>query len=100
MGIPGNLCAATHVKFKFFNHPAVYSTPKCEGVSFNPRLRSSVQLEQKITKDFIDFIMMGSIEVEVYGKRSAPYKYPITPVDMESIPPRLLPANPFRGEEG
>lgn len=99
MGLPDNLCAATHLKFKFFNHSAVYTTPKHDGVHTNPRLRSSVHLEQKITRDFIDFIMTGAIEVEIYGKRSAPFNYPLIPVDLESMPLDLLPANPLRDEE-
>jgi hypothetical protein len=72
--LPKNLCSATYVTFKFFFHSAVYKTPRYCGSAINPAVEFTVAVDQKITRDFIDFVRSGSIEMEVFGKRHDPVK--------------------------
>lgn len=63
--LPSNLCASTYAYFKFFFHPSAYKTSRYGGVAVNPVIDHTVAIDQKITKDFVDFIKTGCIEIEV-----------------------------------
>lgn len=65
--LPKSLCAATYVTFKFFFHSAVYKTPRHCGHAVNPAIDHTIAIDQKITRDFIDYIRAGCIEMEVSG---------------------------------
>lgn len=66
--LPIHLCAQTHVYFRFYNHSLGYKTPRHEGVCCNPYYGASVRVDQRISKDFEEYIKMGVLEMEVFGK--------------------------------
>ena len=63
--LPKHLCSSTYAYFKFFFHAQPYRTPRYCGTAVNPELGYTVSIEQKITRDFIDFIKSGCLEIEV-----------------------------------
>lgn len=70
--LPPNLCASSYVKFKFFYHTKTYKTPRHGGAGTCPYLHSTMQISQKITMDFIEYVRRASLEIEVFGKRRPP----------------------------
>jgi hypothetical protein len=70
--LPPNLCASSYVKFKFFYHTKIYKTPRHGGAGTCPYLHSTMQISQKITMDFIEYVRRASLEIEVFGKRRPP----------------------------
>ena len=63
--LPSTLSASTYSYFKFFFHPGPYKTTRYAGVSSNPVIDQTISVDQKITKDFLDYIKAGCIEIEV-----------------------------------
>jgi hypothetical protein len=72
--LPKSLCSATYVCFKFFFHSTAYKTPRYCGTAVNPAIEHTIAIDQKITRDFVDYIRSGCIEMEVFGKRQDPSK--------------------------
>ena len=72
--LPSSLCAAVYVYFKFYMHGTGYKTIRHPGMCVNPTLSCPIRVEQRITKDFEDYIKMATLEIEVFGKTKAPLK--------------------------
>jgi len=67
--LPENLCSSSYVYFKFFYHRVGFKTVRHGGENINPILDNIVRVDQRITKDFIQFLRTTSLEMEVFGKK-------------------------------
>ena len=67
--LPEKLCSSTYVYFKFFYHRVGFKTIRHSGENVNPILGNIVRVDQRITKDFIQFLRTASLEMEVFGKK-------------------------------
>lgn len=67
--LPERLCSSTYVYFKFFYHRLGFKTIRHAGENINPILDNIVRIDQRITKDFIQFLRTASLELEVFGKK-------------------------------
>jgi hypothetical protein len=68
--LPQNLSCSPYVFFKFYFHSLAYRTPRYCGTNTNPNIDFTIQIEQKISRDFIEYLRTGCIEFEVFGKRA------------------------------
>ena len=82
--LPPSLCAAVYVYFKFYMHGTGYKTIRHPGMCVNPTLSCPIRVEQRITKDFEEYIKMGTLEIEVFGKTKAPLRH-ISPVIIHDV---------------
>ena len=67
--LPKELCAHNKIRFQFFYHTSLYTTPETSGVTKSPTLGEPIIIEQLITADLIDYLQRGYIEIEVWGKK-------------------------------
>ncbi len=82
--LPPSLCAAVYVYFKFYMHGNGYKTIRHPGMCVNPTLSCPIRVEQRITKDFEEYIKMGALEIEVFGKTKAPLKH-VSPLIIRDV---------------
>jgi hypothetical protein len=67
--LPEKLCSSVYVYFKFFYHRVGFKSIRHSGENLNPILDNIVRVDQRITKDFIQFLKSASLEMEVFGKK-------------------------------
>ena len=67
--LPKQLCACNKLKFQFFYHTSMYTTPETTAVTKNPSLGEPIIIKQSITGDFVDYVQRGYIEIEVWGRK-------------------------------
>ena len=67
--ITEDLSSSTYVYFKFFSHNKGYKTSRSSQKNRNPSINETIKIEQRISKDFEEYIKSGCIELEVFGKR-------------------------------
>ena len=73
--LPVSHCAESYIYFKFMRQFPVYLTPRCLGSSTHPIIDHTIQIEEIITADLVEYIKTGTIEFEIFGKKKTSLEF-------------------------
>jgi hypothetical protein len=87
ISVPVAVSSNLFISFKFYHHSTLYKTLRHHGQSCSPHLNAVIVLEQLITLDFIEYIQIEAINLEVWGRR-----------EVRQRTTNIKGSNPFVGE--